>query len=265
MVSRRGFLADALAATGAGRGALAGLIAADFHDGDPKIHAGVPAREASSASEMVRTEQLLDQNTIKAKGHFFEATVPDTLDLAERARLCVNVLTQNMEPTQHYGVYQAFKFGRSPFQLRGLTWNLPGKNARVLPLLRTMCGSDFNLDVECNLMAELLSDVDAQGMVYCPIDNDGAPKDTYYPAVGGILCQALANWYARDQNPRWLKALAVIAAGLDRLAIRVPERGYAYYPLESSIDREGTWHFTARGKPTSPYTPPEEPFRTNKD
>ena len=164
MVSRRGFLADALAATGAGRGALAGLIAADFHDGDPKIHAGVPAREASSASEMVRTEQLLDQNTIKAKGHFFEATVPDTLDLAERARLCVNVLTQNMEPTQHYGVYQAFKFGRSPFQLRGLTWNLPGKNARVLPLLRTMCGSDFNLDIECNLMAELLSDVDAQGM-----------------------------------------------------------------------------------------------------
>jgi hypothetical protein len=260
MFDRRGFLANALVATGVAGSRLASRIAANSPNDNPQVHTTshhVPG--AQSGKKVLRAEELVDQSRIKPRGHFFQATVPDTLDLAERARLCINVLTQNMEPTQHYGVYQAFKFGRSPFQLAGLTWNLPGKNARALPLLRTMCGSDFNLDVEYKLMKELLSNVDGEGMIYCPIDSDGAPKNTYYPAFGGILCQAFANWYGRDWNPGWLKELAVVAEGLDRLAIRVPKRAYAYYPTESSIDRDGKWHFTARGKPRIPYTPPEEP------
>jgi len=261
VINRRGFLVDALAVAGAGKQAFAGWSAVKSAAAGPEIEAANRAlQKMNSATTVLRTRYPLDEDKIKPRGTFFQAAVPDTLDLAERARLCINVLTQNMNPAQHYGVYQAFKFGHSPFQLAGLTWNLPAKNARALPLLRTMCGSSFNLDVECSLMTELLSNVSPEGLIYCPIDNDGAPKGTYYPAVGGILCQALANWHARDQDdPLWRKRLALVAAGLDRLAIRVPQSVCAYYPLESSIDPQGTWHFTARGKPTISYTPPEEP------
>lgn len=84
-------------------------------------------------------------------GTRYTATVPDTLDLAEQARLAINALTGHLEPVRHYAVYQSFTFDRQP-ALGGLTWNLPAKDARVLPLLRAMTGSAQNLDLERGLM-----------------------------------------------------------------------------------------------------------------
>ena len=93
--------------------------------------------------------EVLGQDRMMPSGTYYQATVPDTLDLAERARLSVNVLTGNVDAEDLYHVFQSFRFdpghpaqaGRS-----AKTLNITVKNARALPWMRTMCGSDQRVD-----------------------------------------------------------------------------------------------------------------------
>ena len=195
---------------------------------------------------------------MRPQGEWYEATVPDTLDLAKRAELSINVLTQNVEPAKFYSVYQGFSLGPDGPRLRGLTWNINPKNARALPWMRTMSGSEQNLDAEYNLMRALVGQIARDGQVYVPVDTDSVPKGTSNPVVSGLLAMAMANWYKRDQNPAWLDLLQQISLGLQRIAIQVDDR--AYYPLECGYRSDGTWHYELRrGRMLLPYKPPDEP------
>ncbi len=111
-------------------------------------------------------------------GTRYRATVPDTLDLAEQARLAINALTGHLEPKKNYAVYQSFTFAANP-QLGGLTWNLPAKDARVLPMLRAMAGSTQNMDIESGLMRALLAQIGKDGLAYSPIVCDGVKSFCY--------------------------------------------------------------------------------------
>ena len=202
-------------------------------------------------------ETVLNREKMKPKGQWYEAQVPDTLDLAERAKYSVNVLTSNLDPVNHYALWNAFTYNVSPPKQSGPTWNLPCKSVRALPKLRVMSGSDQNLDVEYNLMRSLLSAVRQDGHLYYPFDGYGAPKDTSYPMTNGFMALACANWYARDGNPGWLDWVELLCRGLKNSAIRVGAR--AYYPPESGIRPNGEWLWTTRGPAVIPYTPPEEP------
>lgn len=138
----------------------------------------------------------------------YTATVPDTLDLGEHARLAINALTGHLDPERHYAVYQSFTFDKNP-QLGGLTWNLPAKDARVLPMLRAMTGSAQNLDLERGLMDALLAQIGADGLAYSPISDGGAPKGTAYPFANGLLALAMLNWHtAATKKVRILAGLA---------------------------------------------------------
>ena len=58
----------------------------------------------------VKSEGALDKEKLKPAGTFYEATIPDTLDLAERARLSVRNLTHSMDPDNWYYVFQGISF-----------------------------------------------------------------------------------------------------------------------------------------------------------
>ena len=194
---------------------------------------------------------------MKARGHRYEATVPDTLDLAERARLSVNVMLGNIEPAKEYSVYQAFRFSSNPPEPGGLTWNIQHKNIRVLPMLRTMCGSERGLDLEYETMKNVLSQLAPDGMLYFPIGGDNVPVETSTPLINALAGLAVEMWYHRDGNPAWLDFLGLISKGLRNSAIKREDR--AYYPLESGWGRDGKWHWTLRGKAITAYAPPDEP------
>ena len=69
---------------------------------------------------------------------------------------------------------------------------------------------------------------------------------------------ATLNWYARDENPLWREWVDLLAKGFRNTAIRVEDR--AYYPMQSSIKPDGSWHFMLGvGELPIPYTPPDEP------
>jgi hypothetical protein len=204
-------------------------------------------------------EDVLDQEKMSPRGRFYEARVPDTLDLSERARFSVNNLTHNVDPKDFYYVYQVINFGpKSQGPNRdSRTWDLTPKNARALPWMRTMCGSEEGLDRQYGMMKAMLSNVREDGLMYFPVDGM-TPKDTSYPDVNGVLALACENHYASDGNRRWLDWIALLGTGLEKVAIRVDDR--AYFPPESSIRPDGKWVWNLRGHATIPYNPPEEPY-----
>jgi len=230
-----------------------------------RVVAGVGTVSSLSRSDRVggrlRSEDVLDKEKMKPTGRFYEATIPDTLDLAERARLSVRNLTHSMDPDNWYYVFQGIKFGpKSPSPaLTSPLFLLTPKNARALPWMRTMCGSEEGLDREYGMMKTMLSNVHDDGLLHCPGDSPGMPRGTSYPFIDGALALACETHYALDGNPRWLDYVHLLASGLQAAAIRVDSR--AYFPPESNVTPEGKWLWNLN-YPVAilAYHPPEEPY-----
>ena len=201
---------------------------------------------------------LLNRDKMKPRGTWTETKVPDTLDLAQRAELSLNVLLGNVEPAKQYSVYQGFDLRSRPLKPGALTWNIQHKNARALPLMRAMTGSERGLDLEYEIMKNALSQLDANGLIYFPIGGENVPEGTSDPAIIALVMLAMENWYQRDPNPAWLEWMGLLRNGFERLSLRSGDR--VYFPPESGMDRQGQWHFSARSDGAiTPYKPPEEP------
>jgi hypothetical protein len=96
-------------------------------------------------------------------GQYYEATVPDTLDLAERARLSVHGLTSFLNEKKHYEPYGHGLFNTDPPFLTtrfapGDGGGAPnwGKISDAIILTRSMCGSRENLDIEAQTLAGMI-------------------------------------------------------------------------------------------------------------
>ena len=197
-------------------------------------------------------------------GEHYTTTVPDTLDLAERAALAVNALT-NFRPDEGYAITQTFRFSHQPPMIGPPNWLTP-KFLRTLPLIRLMCGSDLNLAVETEAWGAFLKQIQADGLLYCPISGDGPPPNTSYPMFNGILAQALALRHGLDGEDLWMPWLHLLWRGLKRASIDCGE--YAYIPPECSLDSSGVWRWTLRGSGDAPgylpYSPPDEPIHDSQ-
>jgi len=226
-------------------------------DANPNSTAMVKEGKKSS------TQLVIDKEAMKIKGDWYEAIVPDTLDLAKQAEFSLNVLTHNVEPANYYSVYQGFKLGKPEVPARKpelLLWNGTAKNARTLPWIRTMCGSDKYLDVEYEMMRVLTDAIDKDGQVrYFPVDQNDkpVPGGLSNHLINALVLLGMANWYERDKNPAWLDRIRLVSDGLQQMAIQIEDR--AYYPLECGYGSGDTWRAIRFGH-LLPYTPPEEPM-----
>ncbi len=182
-----------------------------------------------SASDSLKDE-LTSIDAIRPRGEWIDAEVPDTLRLAEHGRLAVNCMTANVDPGNNYLVFQAFDFWEKPPVARQPS-GLHSKNSRALALLRTMCGSEQNLEIESGMMKVLFSN--SPFMV--------------------------KHWYKRDPNPAWRDRIDTFIDGYNPNSsniVHVEDR--AFHPPESTILPDGTWKFIG-GNQVIPYNPPEEP------
>ncbi len=89
-------------------------------------------------------------DALKPRGERYEATVPDTLDLAERARLAVHGLTSFLNPAADYAPYGHVYFNANPPYMSDMPGGPPnwGKIAEALLMARVMSGSTENGDVD---------------------------------------------------------------------------------------------------------------------
>ena len=167
---------------------------------------------------------------ISVAGRRYPAEVPDTLDLAERARLAIPALTRHLNPEADYGV------GDDAGSLY-----LAAKFAEALPMLRAMCGADVDLDVERAMMASLVSLIDDDGLLYTPPNTParrgGAADGREYAETGEAhtspygdarMMQAMLFWHQRDGDPAWLDRVQRMADGLRKVTVFKDD--YAYYP-----------------------------------
>jgi hypothetical protein len=87
---------------------------------------------------------------IRYTGTRYEVTVPDTLDLTQRAELALNglggVIDPHLDYQMHFGVRYAYRTPYMPYWCCHVTCDT--KLGESFPMLRLMCGSGRYADVE---------------------------------------------------------------------------------------------------------------------
>ena len=180
-------------------------------------------------------------------GDRYEAMVPDTLDLADRAELGINGLTGPTDPAADYEIYWRVHFRNNPpMMFHDMNDHVQTKFWQALPLMRLMCGSGQNSNAEKRWMEVMLHMLGEDGLLYTPIKGrpwalpaeadpfaglDGLPKGNHFcilPLMGRAL-GALGIYAHLDPHGPWKDAARKLADGIIRHA--VCEDDTAYLPV----------------------------------
>jgi hypothetical protein len=186
------------------------------------------------------------------EGERYPAMVPDTLDLAERAKLAIHGVTNILDPEYDYEMFWLAEFNRIPpvliHQTLWAPW-LDGENYKImesLPLLRLVTGGHLNLEVDKRWRERTLQQIGPDGLAYWPakgrpwVELD-TPPDGWDPALGdtslgqicglgmtGRLIATLTLYSIQDQDPVWRRTAEKM---IDRVAELAVDKGdYAYLP-----------------------------------
>ena len=196
------------------------------------------------------------------EGETYNDLIPDTLDIAERAELGINVLTRCTNPNADYELYFGVRFTQNPVAMVQ-NWDdwCQGKFMEALPLLRSVTGSSRNADVDRVWQKVVLKSIGPDGLYYIPLGVEGRPwgkagaytqlmgtvamadgsfKGFHDPAVDqfshpwlcGRMISVINVYYLRDKNPIWIETNKRMIDRLLELAIhKSDDRGdYCYFP-----------------------------------
>lgn len=163
----------------------------------------------------------------------YEAEVPNTLDLAERAALAVNALTGAVEYEKaFYESYQCSHLDHNPPYMT-LRWNGPclPKPIHALPLMRVMSGSTQDAHLEAGMVETITRDIDAEGLFWMLVKDrpwrlETFKKDQIWPCVQGRLMVALLDRHRIDHDSNWLTLVERMAKGLAKIALRNEDRAW---------------------------------------
>ena len=180
-------------------------------------------------------------------GERYEALVPDTLDIQERAGLAVNVLTEAVDPQADYEMYFSVAMNRNPaLMCHNGSSICQAKFMESLPLMRMVSGSELNPEVDQIWMEAALRNLGPDGMYYYPLggrpwalqgpwlEAAGGTKDrimgkdqVIVPMSSGRILSAMMNYARRGDAALWRKEAERLVDGLVDLAV---DRGsYAFF------------------------------------
>ena len=195
-----------------------------------------------------------EQHGSSLKGTYYKAVVPDTLDLAERARLAVNAITGAADPHNNYEVFQC---GHCDQQPANFNHNHGGpciaKAIDVIPRMRRMSGSRQNEDYDVKIVNSMLRDVDANGLWW--IKGENRPwrhrfgEKVYWPFPQGRLIVGLMAWHDYDRNPQWLPITEKLVEGLHRVAEQNEQRAWFRNTDSPNIELAGFAESYEKPKP----------------
>jgi hypothetical protein len=178
------------------------------------------------------------------KGDKYQATVPDTLDLAERARVAINALTEVTNPDEDFEIYNTNSFATNPPSMEMHCWypTLLPKFMWALSMMREMSGSDQNLQVDQRWLEVALKMQGPDGLIYAPIkgrpwalngfqvrDTEMPKEQILQPFVCAVMMGAMANQVERDPQGPWKDSLRRLVDGMIELAVVDGDKAY-YWP-----------------------------------
>jgi hypothetical protein len=182
---------------------------------------------------------VIREAALKPAGVRYRATVPDTLDLAERARLAVHGLTSFLDERANYAPYGHTFYDANPPYLGDLEGGPPnwGKICESLLFARLMCGSEENLDIEARTLRGMLSPPPV-----LPGNRNLYSHDymTVNPVAPTPVSRAMLALMVLDQiSPdaalkRWIDGMAD-----DQVRAAKPQGNGLYYNEDPAITAEG--------------------------
>jgi len=174
------------------------------------------------------------------KGKRYEAMVPDTLDLQERASLAVNGLTGPTDPEADYELYWRVYFKHNPMMMHhDGNDHVQVKFMEALPLMRLISGSQLNDQVDQRWMEVVQHMQGPDGSLYYPVKGrpwcrgistfGGDPQAEHYtrPFDDGRLLGATAIYYLLTGDSLWVETGKRLIQGLADRAINNGD--YAYF------------------------------------
>jgi hypothetical protein len=193
--------------------------------------------------EMGSQCHLLTSDGLDYTGRCYQADVPDTLDLAERAALAINGIGGSIDPELQQQMFFLVQYARNPplMQHHAADTTCDPKFAESLTMMRLMCGSDQYLEAEAAQRQELLGRVE-DGLYWNRVDVarpwrtsynaafDGQRQEEDLANVVGVarLLRALLAWRELSADARWDARIHALVRGLRRIAV---DRGeLSYYP-----------------------------------
>jgi hypothetical protein len=215
------------------------------------------AQVLKSKVPYIRDKKIVSVDVPSIEGEYYNDLIPDTLDIAERAQLGINVITENPDPEHDYEFYWVTCFLRNPpFMWHDWSdWDASQwKSCEALSLLRLITGSERNKHVDDIWFQIILRSIGPDGLFYNPLKGrpwsrlnaawgptvwcaDGSTANYYdesveyisSPLASGRVLGLLTNYYERDKNPALAK---VIERMIDRfLKLMVDKGDYGYLPL----------------------------------
>jgi hypothetical protein len=191
------------------------------------------------------------------RGERYEATVPDTLDISERARLAVNVLTEATDPLADYESYDGFAPLTNPPSMAMNQWYFPYEegHGEALTQNRLICGSDQNLNVEQRWMEVTLKQQGPDGLLYVPLK--GRPwalkgfqirdietprgDQILEPYVCASMLRTISIYARRDPNGPWSQVLRRLVDGMASLEVVNGDSAY-YWPSNMYATKDRPAH-----------------------
>jgi hypothetical protein len=207
---------------------------------EPKISASPNAALVESKKAVTKSREPVS-NLPREAGTYYEATVPQTLDLAERARLGINHFTSNISEKDDYEMHWRANFQESnPPVMRfqnSILMACQAKCMEVMALERLMSGSRQNLELEAKMLAMMVGTLGEEDGLHYVLPSAGRKPwlgpEEYRPYAHvhgqGRMMRAMLRWYQYTGDPAWKERVDRMVNGFDRRLV-VHKDDYAYIP-----------------------------------
>jgi hypothetical protein len=182
---------------------------------------------------------------LPVEGRYYDVEAPETLDLAERARLGLGYFDAITDEKLHYEMYFGGDFDRNrPATMYPHLTALGACQLKALEAIafeRLMCGSTANLDREARMVDMLLSMQGDDGLLWITPDLVRKPwlkiGEPFVMVHGqGRFLRAMIAWYQYTGDPAWKGRIDRLVEGIEKLVVR--RQDYAYIPVHGYHDEE---------------------------
>jgi hypothetical protein len=186
------------------------------------------------------------QAALDYSGERYQAEVPDTLDLAERAAIAINGLGGMIDPNAgHHMCFSVHYCSKHPYMSHSVTadYGCDPKFAESLPMMRLMSGSSQHMEIEAGQRAALLGRID-DGLYWDwhdparpwqDLPGKGKDEEVCQLFSQGRMIRALLRWRELGDDT-WDGFVSEMVSAMGRVA--VVRDDYSYYPTN------GGWGFT---------------------